>query len=62
MKNLPPEMMSWYFKFNWDNKKIWNLNVPTISKHITDLEWHFDIPIWSDTKGKMLQFKTKRCN
>lgn len=32
------------FDFNWENEKVWNLNIPVAQKHIDELTWHFDIP------------------
>lgn len=51
MKKLPPEMKDWYFPFNWDLSKLWELDVPTRILPLSDLRWHFDIPIWSVEKG-----------
>ncbi len=51
MKRLPPEMRDWYFPFDWDLSKLWNLNVPTTTLPLSELKWHFDIPIWSKEKG-----------
>jgi hypothetical protein len=34
------------FDFNWDNKKVWALNLPVKEMSISKLSWHFDIPFW----------------
>ncbi len=49
-------------KFNWDNigldfgnweeKKIWALELPVIEMNITDLIWHFDAPFWPNDDGE----------
>ncbi|MFC1736596.1 hypothetical protein ACFL1X_10810 [Candidatus Hydrogenedentota bacterium] len=54
MKQLPAEMRDWYFPFNWNLERLWALEVPVEEKPMSELEWHFDIPIWSSVKGKML--------
>ena len=52
MKNLPPEMRDWYFPFNWSLPRLWALDVPTETRPMSELRWHFDIPIWSTEPGK----------
>ncbi len=32
--------------FEWDSKKIWQLDLPVIEINIQDLLWHFDLPFW----------------
>jgi hypothetical protein len=51
MKILPPEMRDWYFSFNWDVECLWSLDVPVQTLPMSDLRWHFDIPIWSKEGG-----------
>jgi len=51
MKRLPPEMRDWYFPFDWDLSSLWALDVPTETLPLSDLSWHFDIPIWSVEDG-----------
>lgn len=34
------------FDFDWDSKKVWALDLPTVQMDIEDLVWHFDIPFW----------------
>lgn len=51
MKLLPPEMRNWYFPFDWDLEKLWALHVPIEIRDITELRWHFDVPIWAAAKG-----------
>lgn len=40
-------MRDWYFLFNWDVECLWALDVPVQTCSLSDLRWHFDIPIWS---------------
>lgn len=44
-------MRNWYFPFNWDLSRLWALDVPMKTLPISELRWHFDIPIWSVEKG-----------
>lgn len=39
------------FDFWWDNKKVWELDVPTEEMAIGELIWHFEIPFWSTSEG-----------
>lgn len=31
---------------NWDEEKIWALNLPVVEMDIKELLWHFDAPFW----------------
>lgn len=31
---------------NWEDKKLWSLDLPVIEIDIKDLMWHFDVPYW----------------
>lgn len=33
---------------NWEEEKIWALDLPTEQIDITELEWHLDIPYWEN--------------
>ena len=35
------------FDFSWDEKKVWELDVPETEIDIRELLWHFDIPFLS---------------
>lgn len=37
---------------NWDEEKIWALDLPTIEMDIKDLIWHFEIPFWPNDNGE----------
>jgi hypothetical protein len=52
MKLLPPEMREWCFPFDWCPERLWALDVPTETRDISELRWHFDVPIWATAKGK----------
>ncbi len=43
---LPEIIKQVGFDFNWDSKKVWDLDVPTQTMDINELVWHFDIPFW----------------
>jgi hypothetical protein len=34
------------FDFDWDSKKVWELDIPVTEMNISELIWHFDIPFW----------------
>ena len=44
-------MRDWYFPFDWDLDRLWALDVPTETRDISELQWHFDVPIWASAKG-----------
>ena len=50
-KLLPTEMRDWYFPFDWDPKRLWALDIPTEIRNISELRWHFDVPLWASVKG-----------
>lgn len=37
---------------NWEEEKIWALELPVIEMNIADLAWHFDVPFWPNDKGE----------
>ena len=37
---------------NWDEEKIWSLELPVIEMDIKDLIWHFDAPWWPNDSGE----------
>lgn len=40
------------FDFSWDERKVWELDVPIEAMPIDELTWHFDVPfIWSKPDG-----------
>ncbi len=50
---IPHEMRSYYFDFDWSNERIWALDVPVDSVPLADLTWHLGIPIWSTQRGEL---------
>ena len=36
---------------NWDDEKLWVLNVPTTKMDIAELLWHFSVPFWPNDSG-----------
>lgn len=36
------------FGFEWDNKKVWDLDLPVEEVGIEELEWILDVPIWDE--------------
>lgn len=49
---LPEIIKEVGFDFSWDERKVWELDVPAEEMPISDLTWHFDIPfIWSKPDG-----------
>jgi len=35
------------FEFRWDEKKVWELDLPVEEIDINELTWHFEIPFWN---------------
>jgi len=50
MSVVPQIIQDVGFDFDWDNKKVWALDIPVTSMPMSDLAWHFDIPFW-DSEG-----------
>ncbi|MFA6474547.1 MAG: hypothetical protein WCV85_06810 [Patescibacteria group bacterium] len=36
-----------------DNKKLWNLEIPTEEMDIRELRWILEVPFWEDTDGNI---------
>ncbi|MCA9313328.1 hypothetical protein KDA08_03325 [Candidatus Saccharibacteria bacterium] len=51
-RELPDIIKEVGFDFSWDERKVWELDVPVEEMPIDELTWHFDIPfIWSKPDG-----------
>lgn len=50
-KYVPPEIAVVGFDFDWDNKKLWSINLPTEEMLVAELTWHFELPFWRDNNG-----------
>ena len=51
-RELPDIIKEVGFDFSWDERKVWDLDVPTEQMPIDELTWHFGIPfIWSKPDG-----------
>ncbi len=37
---------------NWDDEKLWALELPTEEININELLWHFDAPFWPNDNGE----------
>ncbi len=44
---LPEEIRSFYFEFNWENQKVWRLSADAEESPIAEHLWHLDYPFWS---------------
>ena len=44
--NIPNIIKDVGFDFDWDSKKVWELDIPITEMDIKELVWHFDIPFW----------------
>lgn len=46
------------FDFDWENERVWALNIPVTEMDIEELKWHFDIPFhWH--KGGVYNLKSR---
>lgn len=51
-KQKPQAIEDVGFDFSWDERKVWQLNVPTEDMPIDELTWHLDVPfLWSKPDG-----------
>jgi hypothetical protein len=39
------------FDFDWDERKVWQLHEPVTTMHVSELDWHIDIPFWDKNGG-----------
>jgi hypothetical protein len=46
--NIPQAIKDAGFDFDWDEKKVWALDVPSEWVPIGELSWHFDLPFLGD--------------
>jgi len=37
---------------NWEEEKLWSLNIPVTVIAIKELEWHLDCPFWQHNNGE----------
>jgi len=37
---------------NWEDEKLWALNIPSSKLDIKELEWHLDCPFWVHDNGE----------
>lgn len=49
---FPPELREFYFDFDWDNRKVWSLDVPVETIPMAEVEWHLGMPIWTSVHGE----------
>jgi len=49
---LPQAIGDIGFDFDWDEKKVWKLDVPVVDLDIDKLVWHFDVPFYSNNSEK----------
>lgn len=47
MKNIPEQIREIGFDFIWNNRKVWELDLPVEDMEVKELEWHLDIPFWN---------------
>jgi hypothetical protein len=43
-EDLPDIIKKVGFDFDWENKKVWQLDIPITKMDVKELTWHFDIP------------------
>jgi len=41
-----------YVRIKWDNKKMWELNLPIEKMKVSELSWQFKIPFWKTDTPK----------
>jgi hypothetical protein len=53
MSRIMPDIINEVgFDFSWDERKVWELDLPEEEMAISELVWHFDVPfIWSQPDG-----------
>lgn len=51
-KNIPPIILEVGFDFDWDEKKVWELELPAVKMAVDELEWHLAIPFLNFENGE----------
>jgi hypothetical protein len=46
--DIPQKIKDVGFDFDWDEKKVWQLEERVVAMPIAELAWHFDIPFCDD--------------
>ncbi|HEY4523689.1 MAG TPA: hypothetical protein VJK04_02340 [Candidatus Paceibacterota bacterium] len=55
---LPDVIKEVGFNFDWEEEKVWRLNIPVTEMDIEKLTWHFDMPFhWH--KGGLYNLKSR---
>lgn len=44
---LPEIIRTQGFDFSWDNRKVWDLELPVEEIPVSELEWILDLPFWN---------------
>ena len=64
--DLPKIIKEVGFDFDWENEKVWNLNIPVSEMEIEKLTWHFDVPfhwyqggIYNLTSREIMEYPEK---
>ncbi|MBL4812583.1 MAG: hypothetical protein JKX69_09580 [Rhodobacteraceae bacterium] len=52
MQKYPDLINRYWYALDWDVEQLWQLDLPTCSLPIADLDWHMDAPVWPDAQGR----------
>jgi hypothetical protein len=47
-KKVPPEIEAVGVEFDWDNSKMFALDLPMEEMEVSELLWHLDLPFWQE--------------
>lgn len=47
----PPELEPFFVHFDWDNQRLWTLELPVEDFCVEALRWHLALPWWKGTAG-----------
>ncbi len=54
--NIDPKKFDWNLVGldfgNWEEEKIWALDIPVSDMSVSELEWHLDCPFWESDEGE----------
>ncbi len=45
-RTMPPEIAAVWVPFDWDNAKLWALDLPAAPLPVTEVAWMLDLPCW----------------
>lgn len=52
MRERPITIEKYWYSIDWDVPALWALELPIEQISFKTLEWHLDVPVWPDPRGR----------